>query len=164
MPENFPRAFEKFVNKYRDRFGQKRMGDDTAAMFFDKLCFYEGKQFETVTDGLFGSNEYAFGWKRIVERFTILFPGEANQQMLESTWKLDYANNPKKEITRALGHLNTCIPDLVKANLKGWRVDFFKRHIEICGIEESTKIAQDLQFQFPEFKDWIYKNYRKKAV
>lgn len=70
---DFSATFERFTNRYRDKFGQNKMSDDTCAMFYDKLCLYDPKQFETVTAILLGSNEWNFSWKRIVERFTILF-------------------------------------------------------------------------------------------
>lgn len=159
---DFMPAFQVFCTRYRDKYGRGKMSDDTAAMFFDKLCLYDPKQFETVTTGLLGSNEWAFGWKKIVEHFSIVFPSTGNQQALEATWKSEHNKNPKKDTAQALVHLQTCILEMKKNNPTGWHEEYFKKHVEICGIEESTRIAQNLQFQFPEFKTWIYKNYRKK--
>jgi len=161
---DFLAAFEVFCTRYKDKYGKGKMSAETAAMFFNKLNQYDPKQFDTITTGLFGSNEYAFGWKRIVERFNIVFPTSESQQILEATWKLEHDSNPKKDISRALGHLQTCIPAMVKKNREGWREDYFKAHVDICGIEESTKIAQNLQFQFPEFKDWLYTTYQQRGV
>lgn len=158
--DDFDKVFEVFINRYKSTYGDKKMDGDTATMFYDRLCDIDPEKFEKVTTTLLGSYPWYFQWAKVIERVAIMYPTAINQHNLEKLWKLKHDQDPQKDKKTMLGQLQSAVPDLKKSNPTGWREDYFKKHIEIMGIEESTKIAQDIQEFFPEFKEWIYKTYQ----
>lgn len=148
-------AFSKFVNQYQDRYGEQKMSDDSASMWFEQLCHVETKQFEVVTVSLLGNKYWAFGWLTVLERLEILYPSTINQHALDALWKLEYEKNPKKQQKIKFSKILSCVPDMVRKNKSGWRNDLFKAIYDLLGADECFDISIRIQGQFPEFKEWL---------
>lgn len=149
-------VFEVFVQKYRDRYGDAKMSNDTAAGFYDQLCEMKTGHFKTVTDVMIADQKWGFGWLQVIERMNIFFPSPGLQQILNEKWKLDHVDNPEPSKERAFKQLMTCIPDLAKKNPESWRVDFFTKVYDLLGGDECALIVVAVQNEFPEFKAWLY--------
>lgn len=155
-------VFAKFINQYRDCYGEKKMGDDSVEMWFEALCHVETKQFKLVTTSLLGNKNWPFNWMVVLERLEILYPSTVNHRALEAVWKLEDDSGNRKQQKRKFSQILACVPDLVKKNKDNWREDLFNLIYNLIGEGESYQIAKNIQMQFPEFKEWIYKKGVKK--
>lgn len=153
-----PDTFERFVKRYRDTYGEQKMGEDVVTMWFEKLCHIESQQFENVTTMLLGNKNWAFKWEAVIEKVAIMFRTPENMKAEEETWKLEYDKNSNKKTKDQHAKILSCIPAMVARNPSGWREEYFKLAIDLMGRDECLMIADKIQGQFPEMKEWLIEN------
>lgn len=161
---DFSTIFESFVKKYQTQYGSHKLDNDMQSVFYNKTAHIDTKQFETVTNFLLGSQTWPFKFTKILERQEILFPSSENLKVLEGEWKLEHDKKSNIDVKEKMSQLLTAVPQLVKLFPNNWRDKYFEKHVALLGIEASTKIAQDIQNQFPEFKEWIYREHGKQGT
>ena len=65
-------GFQKFIERYRDRYGDQKMSDDSVSMWMSSLMHIKTDQFEVVTKILLGKETFAFGFLKILERLDVM--------------------------------------------------------------------------------------------
>lgn len=147
-----PESFEKFVNKFKSRFGEGRMPAEIAADWFNKFCEMDDETFVAVTDELIGTSDRAFGFKHVFDKKALMFPGEDPQKVLEKEWKknpVSKSNAAKRsEITRLMGSMMTRIKH--KGAGLGWVDEFAEEFIRIWGANEARNMLRRLRSNIPE--------------
>ncbi len=149
-------VFKKFVKMYKDRYGEQKMGQETVATFYNEVCGIDTDQFFAVTTMLLGNQKFSFTWIKVIEKVAIMYPTMDNQLKLDKKWKLNYEQAPDKSKREQHAKILSCIPDMVQNNRKSWRIDYFKLIYDLLGHEECMEIALKIEYQFPEFKDYLY--------
>jgi len=151
-----PDAFQKFVRIYRGTYHEEKMDDEIASMWFDRLCHIKTTQFEDVTTSLLGSKDYAFKWTDVLKKMNIMFPPTYENKALEQAWKSEQNNHTDENKKEKMGKIMVSVFAMIDKNKSGWRIEYFERLFELLGEEECMDIAISIQFQFPEFKDYLY--------
>lgn len=148
-------VFERFVKKYRKTYGQAKMTDDQASMWFEHMAYADPQQFEVVGVMLCESLPQAYGITQFVEKLSIMYPTSHNAKATEKIWKLQSEDKSKGSVKQRLSQIMSCIPDLQKRNPQGWREDYFAQMLELLGQDEFLKQSEKLKQQFPEMEEWI---------
>lgn len=149
-------TFQRFVKRFKARYGQNSMNDETILMFYNKCAHIPSEEFEEVTTTILGKRDKVFGWFLIVETYNSMFKN-AGQETPENirSWKeeSDKSNPDKRKILVKL------MVDLVgKINKKDisqeWKSEFAQKYYDLMGETESRNLCRSLSSDgvFGDFK------------
>lgn len=147
--------FQKFLNKFKARYGEYRMNDETSELWYEKLHNMDNDQFVAVTDELIGSRDRVFGWKVVSEKCELMFPEECEQVILEKEWKSlpNYAVNQDKK-KHMTAFMNDLITDIKDGKGDGWIKKCADEFVKKWGRSEAQKQIRAMEKDTDESKQF----------
>lgn len=139
-------TFDRAVILFQDRFGEHRMSQETANMWFHNLRGCDDEQFKKAFAVLLGEKDRVFGWQLVKDKIGLMFEKEDEQAVMDRKWKKEHETKDHSQYERigvCINHLN----DLRK---------------QVKETELTAEVAKELFWEFTDSQNLF--SYFKQAI